>query len=574
MKGPLCHADFDDLTALLREAEAATLLLDDTGTVLWANAAAGRDWPALARAGLRLPERMPGLALAGRTAHKVPWGADEARLLPLASGWAATLPAPASALSLRQVIDAIAVPLFWKDEAGIYRGCNPAMAAILGRPAEEIVGRSLAAVSGPDLAAKYAAMDEALMAEGPGGTQRYEWEVAHKDGSRRQVLFCKANIPDAQGRVRGLVGTVLDITDLRQAERKFSQLFNLCPAVITLTDRASGRYLEVNDAFVTVTGHSRAEAIGSTALGIGIWGEETDRAAVLAALAANGGRLTNFETRFRRRDGSVFPALIACEGITLVDRSCLILVGWDISAQKENEARLTQAVAALTRSNADLEQFAYVASHDLRDPLRTISLYIGMMQRRLAASADADLRDFMAFARDGAKRMDRMVLDLLDYSRAGRAQTPPGAVPMAEVIEAALAILAVRIEESGAVIQGPAEDALVLGRRDDLLRLMQNLLANALKYRDPERSPRIAITARRQGGDWLFAVEDNGIGIDPAYHERIFQVFQRLHTRAEYDGTGIGLAICRRIVQERGGRLWVEPAPQQGSRFLFTLPAA
>ncbi len=574
MKGQPCHADFEHLTALLQRSEAPSLLLDESGGVLWANGAAGRDWPALARPGLALAERLSGLALAGRTAHKARLDDGEVELLPLAEGWVATLPRPASALTLRQVVEAISVPLFWKDEAGIYRGCNQAMADILGRPVEEIVGQPLTAVSGPELAAKYAAMDQALMAEGPGGSQRYEWDVEAKDGTRKRVLFCKANISDGQGRVRGLVGTVLDISELRQAEQKFTRLFNLCPAVITLTDRVSGRYLEVNDAFEAVTGYSRAEAIGNDALTLGIWAESADRAAVLAALAANKGRLTNFETRFRCRDGHVFPALIACEGITLLGRSCLILVGWDISARKENEARLTQAVAALTRSNADLEQFAYVASHDLREPLRTISLYIGMLQRRLAATADADLREFMAFARDGAKRMDRMVLDLLDYSRAGRAQTPLEAVPMSEVIEAACAILAVRIEESGAVIQRPEREARVLGRRNDLLRLLQNLLANALKYRHPERPPRIGITAEPQGDAWLFAVSDNGIGIDPAYHERIFQIFQRLHTRAEYDGTGIGLAICRRIVQERGGRLWVDSVPDQGSRFLFTLPAA
>jgi len=251
----------------------------------------------------------------------------------------------------------------------------------------------------------------------------------------------------------------------------------------------------------------------------------------------------------------------------------------ELTALAESERRLAEANASLeaqarelARSNGELEQFAYVASHDLREPLRMISAYLDLIDRRYHASFDADARDFIAFARDGAQRMDGMVMHLLEFSRIGRRGAPFEPLPLGQVVAAALGNLAIAIEECGAKIEVAEDLPTVTGSRPELVRLIQNLVANALKFRSPDRPPQIRLAVTAADDDWTVAVSDNGIGIAPEYFDRIFQIFQRLHTRDKYEGTGIGLAVCRKIVDHHGGRIWVESVPGEGSRFLFTLP--
>lgn len=250
----------------------------------------------------------------------------------------------------------------------------------------------------------------------------------------------------------------------------------------------------------------------------------------------------------------------------------------DISERKRSEKavaeqgrQLLHAMEELQRSNAELEQFAYVASHDLQEPLRMVASYCQLLQRRYAAKLDADANEFINFAVEGAKRMQNLINDLLMYSRVGTKGKELVATSLEEVLADALANLSVAIAESRAEI---THDPLpqVTGDGVQLLQLLQNLIGNALKFRRDE-PVRIHIGARREGDRWSIGVTDNGIGIDPQYADRIFLIFQRLHTRAQYPGTGIGLSVCRKIVERHGGKIWVEPAPGQGSVFKFTLPA-
>ncbi|CAA7626444.1 ATP-binding protein [Magnetospirillum sp. UT-4] len=247
-------------------------------------------------------------------------------------------------------------------------------------------------------------------------------------------------------------------------------------------------------------------------------------------------------------------------------------VGRDITEWVATRDRLTRLVGDLDSSNRELEQYAYVASHDLREPLRMVSAYVDLLDRRYGDKLDADAREFIAFARDGAQRMDGMILDLLQLSRVGRMGDPAAVVRLHEVVAEALENLAVSVRECAATITLPERLPEVWGSRNELVRLFQNLIANALKYRHDQRTPEIAVTVEAEGDDWLFAVADNGIGIEAQYGERIFMIFQRLHARDRYDGTGIGLALCRKIVHHHGGRIWVRSDPGQGSTFLFTLP--
>ena len=233
---------------------------------------------------------------------------------------------------------------------------------------------------------------------------------------------------------------------------------------------------------------------------------------------------------------------------------------------------LQQKMMELARSNADLERFAYVASHDLQTPLRTIASFAQLLDHRYRQQLDADAGDFIGFIVDGAKHMSRLITDLLDYARVTSQGQPMRPIPARRAVDEALASLKAATNETAAMITvGPLP--VVMADKSQLVSLFQNLIGNALKYRDPNRTPQVVITAERTAAtEWRFAVRDNGIGIDAEYFEKIFEIFQRLRPADDSEGTGIGLAICQRIVHRLGGTIWVESTPGLGSAFLFTIP--
>jgi signal transduction histidine kinase len=249
---------------------------------------------------------------------------------------------------------------------------------------------------------------------------------------------------------------------------------------------------------------------------------------------------------------------------------------WNITAQRRAERRLEELAqelqrsnAELARSNADLEQFAYAASHDLQEPLRMVASFTKLLKDRYHGRLDTDADEFISFAIDGATRMQALINDLLTYSRVNTRGWAPKEVDCRRVFDDAVANLKAAIVESGAVVShGPLPT--VRGDHSQLLMLLQNLIGNAIKFRS-DQPPRVYVDGRLSGKGWLFAIEDNGIGIDSQHAERVFVIFKRLHARGKYPGTGIGLALCKRIVERHGGRIWVEPRPQGGSVFYFTL---
>lgn len=250
----------------------------------------------------------------------------------------------------------------------------------------------------------------------------------------------------------------------------------------------------------------------------------------------------------------------------------VVCIRVDVTELKEKEASLALQAEELRRSNAELEQFAYIASHDLQEPLRMVASYCQLLQRRYTGKLDESADEFIAFAVEGATRMQHMINDLLTFSRAGRKREPFEPVACGEVVATALRNLQIAIEESGATVEvGPLPT--VLGDRSQLVQLFQNLIGNAIKFRGEARV-QVQVDAEATDDGWRFTVTDTGIGIEPAYLEKIFLIFQRLHGRTKYPGTGIGLAICKRVVERHGGRIWVESEPGRGSRFIFTLSAA
>jgi signal transduction histidine kinase len=243
----------------------------------------------------------------------------------------------------------------------------------------------------------------------------------------------------------------------------------------------------------------------------------------------------------------------------------------ELSALREAEEQLRRQATDLQRSNAELEQFAYVASHDLQEPLRKVASFCQLLEQRYAGQLDERADQYIAFAVDGAKRMQELINDLLAFSRVGRGDRPMVDVDTNTILARALANLGAAVEESGATVEA-GELPVVRGEPTLLALVFQNLIGNALKFRG-EDAPQVRIDARPDGDGWEFEVSDNGIGIDPDYAERIFVIFQRLHSRASYEGTGIGLAMVRKIIEHHGGRVWLSPdGDAPGTTFRFTLP--
>jgi light-regulated signal transduction histidine kinase (bacteriophytochrome) len=245
------------------------------------------------------------------------------------------------------------------------------------------------------------------------------------------------------------------------------------------------------------------------------------------------------------------------------------MVAQGVERRRAEDERALRA-EELARSNAELEQFAYVASHDLQEPLRVVVSYLQLLERRYKGQLDERADKYIGYAVGASERMKQLINDLLTYSRVGRKERAFADVDLERLLTEVRADLGVAIEESGAVISH-GRLPTVRGEPRQLHQLLLNLVGNAIKFRrdDP---PRVHVSAERDEHGWRFDVRDNGIGIDPSFNERIFVIFQRLHGRTEYPGTGIGLALAKKIVERHGGRIWVEPAPDHGSIFSFTLP--
>jgi PAS domain S-box-containing protein len=365
----------------------------------------------------------------------------------------------------------------------------------------------------------------------------------------------------------------IEIRERERANERLRLVVELAPNAIVIANQ-NGRIAQVNAQAERYFGYERSELVGQS---VDVIVPERMRRGrpgdPFAARVEGPSPAASVDRQLNglRKDGSEFPIDVGVQPV-VTDRNVMMLVAVsDMTAQKASEAALERLADELRQSNTELAQFAYVASHDLKEPLRKVASFCQLLKERYRGKLDADGERYIEYAVDGTRRMQALITALLELSQVGSRDRPLSAVDSTSACDVALENLRTAIDECGADV---ARGALpvVVGDETQLVQLFQNLVGNAIKFRGP-RPSEVRIDAVRRDGEWSFSVRDNGIGIDPTQRDRVFGIFQRLHTREEYPGTGIGLAICKKIVERAGGRIWIESAPGEGTTFQFTMPS-
>jgi PAS domain S-box-containing protein len=474
--------------------------------------------------------------------------------------------------------------LVWlKSVDGVFFWCNPPFETLMGASEEYIIGRTDYDFLDKELADYVRENDHKAIATG-GPCVNEEWLTFASDGHRALFETIKTPMLDGEGQILGVLGMARDITERHKAaeiQRALTQelsakeaflrtLLQTIPDMIWLKDM-NGVYLFCNSKVEDFLGVKEVDIIGKR--DHDVLDQEVADAFVEVdrkVMAADG---PNVEERWITFASDGHLAL--CEAIQTPMRDAdghvlgVLGIAHDITERHLAEIKLRLALADLARSNEELEQFAYVASHDLQEPLRMVSSYTQLLAKRYKGRLDTDADEFIGFAVDGANRMQVLITDLLALSRVGTRGKKLELSDCESALGQALINLRGTLEASGAVV---THDPLPVLRMDksQIVQLFQNLIGNAIKFHG-EELPRVHVAAEQTGNEWRFSIRDNGIGFDPQYTERIFSIFQRLHTREEYPGTGIGLAICKKVVERHGGRIWAETQPGKGSTFHFTI---
>ena len=467
------------------------------------------------------------------------------------------------------------------DPEGRVVSWNEGAERIKGYTSREIIGQHFSRFYPPDtdpsITLKTAAEQGRVEVEG--------WRV-RKDGSRFWANVVITALRDDNGHLRGFGKITRDATArktsenaLRASELKFRGILEAAPDAMVISDK-TGHIILVNAETQRLFGYAREDLLGQSVdllVPERFRGKHPQHREGYAAHPRVRSMGEGRELYGLRKDNTEFPVEISLSPIETTEGTLILSAIRDVTLRKQAQEALNHRTALeqrsvdLKRSNDELEQFAYIAAHDLQEPLRMVASYTQLLAKRYQGRLDADADEFIRFAVDGAHRMQHLITDLLAYCRVGTTGKELHETSSGAAVEQASSNLQKAIEESGGAV---THDLLptVIADGVQLVQLFQNLIANAIKYRSTE-IPRVHVSAKRNGGnEWIFAVRDNGLGIDPKYFDKIFVMFKRLHGRDEFSGTGIGLTVCKKIVERHGGRIWVESVPEKGSTFFFALP--
>ncbi|MGA2798619.1 MAG: PAS domain S-box protein [Thermoguttaceae bacterium] len=483
----------------------------------------------------------------------------------------------------RSLLEASLDPLVTISPEGKVTDVNKATELATGVSRERLIGSNFSDY----FTEPHKANEGYLKVLAEGLVRDYPLTIRHVSGSTMDVLYNATVYKNEAGETQGVFAAARDITERKRAEQalRAASLYarglleaSLDPLV---TISHEGNITDVNQATELATGVARNDLIGSV---FSSYFTEPQQADEGYRKVISEGFVRDYPLTIRHASGRTMDVLYNAaiykneagqvQGVFAAAR--------DITERKRAEEELnhyrehleelvTQRTEELSRSNRDLEQFAYAASHDLQEPLRMISGYLQLLSERYKGQLDEKADKYIDYSVDGAARMSILIRDLLDYSRVNTRGEELRNVDCNKAFESALRNLGSAIKESGANV---THDSLPVLSADQtqLAQLFQNLVGNAIKFRSPQRPPQIHVSARKDQSHWLFRVEDNGIGFEQQYEDKIFMIFQRLHGRGQYPGTGIGLAICKRIIERHGGRIWAASEPDKGTNFFFTIP--
>ena len=494
----------------------------------------------------------------------------------------------ATALYARSLLEASLDPLVTISPDGKVTDVNAATEWVTGVPRAQLVGTHFSDYFTEPSKAN-AGYQQVLR---DGTVRDYPLTLRHASGRTTDVLYNATVYRNEAGAVQGVFAAARDVTERNrmEAELHVASLYarSLLEASLDplVTISPEGKITDVNKATEEATGIPRQDLIGAD---FSNYFTDPPRAGegyrkVLSdgfvrdyplTIRHSAGRTTDVlynATIYRNEAGAVQGVFAAARDVTERNKMELELARYRLQLEelvKQRTSELEKTAADLARSNKDLEQFAYVASHDLQEPLRAVGGFAFLLKQQLRDKLDADGQKYIGHVVEGAERMQALINDLLTYSRVGSRGGARAPANMKQALDDAVGNLSAAIEESRAVIRSDPLPT-VTADPSQMVQLLQNLVGNAIKFHGP-RVPEIHIGARREKNAWVFSVRDNGIGIEPKYHDRIFLIFQRLHSRIEYPGTGIGLAVCKKIVERHSGRIWFESQPGEGTTFFFTI---
>jgi PAS domain S-box-containing protein len=479
------------------------------------------------------------------------------------------------------------------DAHAVVRYASPASQSLLGRPPESLHGHSVLSWLHPDdHAAAASEFQNVVLGRNTGGESVYR--ARHADGSWRHVAALGTHALDDPA-IQGVVLHYRDVTEreamlarLRAGEQRFQTAFVASPDAIVISTLAEGRVLEVNPTYLRLSGYSREELIGRTTLDMGIWDDPADRDRFLAQFQAKG-HVRDFVARFKGKGDRGGMVSMSSELIDLEGESCVLAIARDVTQaladrkaleglNAELEARVAErtrqlqdSLAEAQRMNQELQTFAYSVSHDLKAPLRALDAY-SMLLAQHEPLLDEESRSHLRNIRLAARQMARLINDLLAYARIEQDVLKPQRLDLAGVVQQVLAHHAADLERLGVQPEVTVPTIEVLADPASLAMALRNLVDNALKFAALKGPPRLQIGADIQPAEAVLWVRDNGPGFDMSYHDRIFQIFQRLHRAEEAEGTGIGLALVAKAMARMGGRVWADSAPGQGATFYLALP--